>query len=672
MVALRVVGFSGVVPRRGARLLSDNQAQVSVNCRLTSGYFGPLKQPARVVSPGVAGIKSIFRMTDGVNDFWLSWNVDVDAAKGPIAGDTTFRTYYSGDGEPRVTNLSLATSAGPFPGAFFVLGVYPPADAPSVSSSGGVSSTTVSRAFAYTFVTPFGEESQPSPASAVVTAKIDDTWTVGSMDVAPLNSMAVTNASWSTGVATLTVASTFGLRVGEQINVTAMNPSGFNVSKAALTAVTATQVSYALASNPGAFVAGGTLARVAPHNTSGMTKNIYWTETLASGTVFRLVKNVTVATVSTTVPNGSTISTADMVSQAWVMPPTDMKGMILMPNGIMCGFHQNELLFSPNFIPYAFPLTFRLTTDYDIVGLGVSGSTLVVGTKGKPYVVTGIDPSSMTMETVEKPWPCQAKHSFISSEEGVAFATPMGLAVIGSGGRDIVTRDLYTLEEWQQLNLSTINAAQYAGRYVFAHDIVLGQQREVISIDKGEFAAEITANSNAQIMYSDPSTGFLYVVLNDTIYQWDADPGNVMTADWMSKEFVFPKPINLGAAKVDSVFTMSQAQIAAAQAAAAAAAAAAQALITALKTKGSSNGTSLNGLAVNGSSLSLPPPLTWNSLTFQLYADGVQVFSKTLTDNKAFHLPAGYKKDNVAFRLNGNITVKAIVAAESMKELEKA
>lgn len=671
MVALRVVGFSGVVPRRGARLLDNNQAQIAVNCRLTSGYFGPLKQPSRVVSTGIAGIQSIFRMTDGTNDFWLSWNVDVDAVKGPIAGDTTYRTYYSGDGEPRVTNISLAISSGPFPGAFFVLGVFPPDSAPFLAAAGGASSTTVSRAFAYTFVTPFGEESQPSPASVVVTAKIDDTWTVGSMEVAPLNSMAITAASWVGGIATITVASTFGLRIGEQINVTGMNPAGFNATKAAITALTSTTVSYALGANPGAFVAGGTLARVAPHNTTGMTKNIYWTETLASGTVFRLVKNVPVATASTTITNATTISTADMVSQEWVMPPTDMKGMILMPNGIMCGFHGNELLFSPAFIPYAYPIPFRLTTDYDIVGMGVSGSTLVVGTKGFPYVISGIDPSSMAMEKVEKPWPAQSKRSFVSTEEGVGFAVPQGLAVIGSSGRGIFTKDLYSLEEWQLLNPSTIYAAHYAGRYVFSHD--LGGVREVVIIDKGEFAAEVTANSNSSVMWGDQTTGKLYAVIQDTIYQWDADPGQVLSADWMSKEFVFPKPINLGAAKVDSVFTMTAAQVAAAQAAVAAAAAVAQALISSLRTKGSANGVSLNALSLNGSALALPPPIAWNSLTFQLYANNGQLmFSRALTDGKAFRLPSGYKSDNAAFRLSGNVTVKAIVAAETMSDLALA
>lgn len=671
MVAFRITGFSGVVPRLGARLLGENQAQVAVNCRLTSGYLGALKQPLTITHPGVIGIKSIFRMTDGVSDFWLAWNRDVDAAKGPIAGDTTFRTYYTGDGEPRVTNLQLATAGSPMPASAFVLGVFPPKTAASLSHAGGVGEA-VSRAFVYTFVTQWGEESQPSPITAIVTGKSDGTWTIGAttgMDVAPLNTMTITGASWSAGVATVTVASTFGLRVGEEINVTAVNPSGYNGSKLAITALTATTASYAVTTNPGAYVSGGSLARVAPHNTASMTKRIYWTETLADGTHLRLVKEVSIGTTNTTV-DGTTISTAELETTDWVQPPTDMKGLQFMPNGIAIGFHGNEILFSPPYIPYGYPLAFRLTSDYDIVGIGVVGSMAVVVTKGNPYAVNGIDPSSMTMTKVEQPWPGLSKRSIVNMGFGVAYAAPQGLVLIGPGGSDLITRDLYTQEEWAQINPSSINAAQYAGRYVASFDA--SNQRQVIIIDKGEFATESMANANVTVFYGDQTTGKLYAVIDDDIDQWDADPGQRMTADWLSKEYVFPKPVNLGAAMVDADFAMSATDIAAAQAARVAQQVAAAALIAALNTDGSMRAGSLNTFSLNGSAVQVLPPANWDSLTFQLYVDGTLKFSKTMTDAKAFRLPAGYKSDNVACRVSGNITVRSIVVSETMQGLAAA
>ena len=673
MVSFRITGFSGVVPRRSARLLEVNQAQVAVNCRLTSGYIAPLKPPFLVIDPGVAGLKTIFRMTDGVSDFWLAWDRDVDAAKGPIAGDTTFRTYYTGDGEPRVTNISLATSGSPFPNSGHVLGVYPPQTAASLTHAGG-SGAAVSRAFVYTFVTPFGEESQPSPATALVLGKVDGTWTIGAttaMDVAPLNSFGVTGASWAGGVATVLIPATFGLRVGEEVSVSGITPTGYNGIRRAITAINpGVSISYLLAVDPGAYVSGGTVARNGTHNTAGMMKRIYWTETLADGTHLRLVKEIPVADPSTTVP-GNTISTAEIASTDWVQPPTDMKGIQFMPNGIAVGFHGNELLFSPPYIPYAYPVAYRLTTDYDIIGLGVVGSTAVVVTKGNPYAVSGIDPSTMTMTKIDQPWPGQSKGSIVNMGFGVAYAAPQGLALIGPAGSDLVTRDLYTQEEWMKINPASIKAAQYANRYVASFDFE-PNVRQVFLIDKSEFATEVIANANVTTFYGDPTTGRLYAVVDDQILEWDADPGLRMISDWLSREYVFPKPVNLGAAKVDADFTMSSEDIAAAQAASDALEALNAALIAALATMGSVNGFSLNGLSLNGSLVRPLSAITWDSLTFQIYIDGGLKFSKTLHDSKAFLLPAGYKADNAACRVSGNITVKGIVVAETMQGLAAA
>ena len=145
-----------------------------------------------------------------------------------------------------------------------------------------------------------------------------------------------------------------------------------------------------------------------------------------------------------------------------------------------------------------------------------------------------------------------------------------------------------------------------------------------------------------------------------------------MNADWLSREWVFVQPENLGAAKVDVDFTMTAAEIAAAQASSAAEQALNAALIAALDIDGSINAYSVNGLSLNGSKIKALPSVSWDSLTFQLFIDGALKFSKTITDSKAFRLPAGYKADTAAIRLSGNVTVKAVTVAQSMTELRVA
>lgn len=196
MSAFRITGFSGLVPRLARQLLGASQAQVATNCNLTSGDLRPRNGPLLVFAPVIANdIVSMFRMEKDGNEKWLAWDKDVDVARSPVAGNTSRRFYYTGDGEPRASEYDMATAGtGPYPSGCYVLGVAQPLNPPVVMVAGGAGST-VTRSYVYTFVTQWGEESAPSPASAVTTGKDDDTWALSGMDTAPPNTGAITGAA---------------------------------------------------------------------------------------------------------------------------------------------------------------------------------------------------------------------------------------------------------------------------------------------------------------------------------------------------------------------------------------------------------------------------------------------------------------------------------------------
>jgi hypothetical protein len=139
MPAFALTNFSGITPRIAPRLLADNMAQTATNCKLLSGELRSWKNPLTVNTPSKVGdILSVFRLASGTTDYWLHWITDVDAVHGPIAGDTTQRVYYTGDGTPKKTNLSMATTGGgtAYPIASYELGVPAPATAPVAALSG--------------------------------------------------------------------------------------------------------------------------------------------------------------------------------------------------------------------------------------------------------------------------------------------------------------------------------------------------------------------------------------------------------------------------------------------------------------------------------------------------------------------------------------------------------
>jgi len=667
LTAIAVNSFAGMVPRTSKRLLQDSQAQIASGARLTSGVLVPLHDCKTIYLPVIDTV-AMHRIYNGTDEYFLTWDVDVDAVRGPIAGDTTYRTYYTGDNEPRVTNLAMATGAAPYPDDFYVLGVFPPATAPGASHAGGVGAA-ISRAFVYTFVTQWGEESQPSPASAVTTGKVDGTWTVNSMDVAPANTFATTGGSWASGIATITVASTFGLRVGEEISVSGVSPAGYNTASAVITELAAGSIKYAVTSDPGAYASAGTVTKTAPHNTTSMMKNIYWTETTASGTEYQYVKQVSVATTSTTVA-GNTVAGEVLPSTDWPMPPVGLRGLCQHPSGAMVGFDGNQLCFSEVYKPYAWPNAYRDTTNHKIVGLGVFGTSVLVATEGIPYVSSGVDPSTMSLTKVDQPWPCLSKRGIVSLGFGVVYPCPQGLALIGSTGSSLATEGLYTLEEWREINPETIIAAAYGGRYVFSYDPGSGI-RQMIVIDKAEFASVVAVNKRADALYGDPSNGKLYLVIDNEIVEWDSEDSPFISFDWMSKLFVVPKPMNLGAAKVDADFTLSESEQAALDAAVEAAIAANEALVASGDYEVASAMTDLGELEIGGVDLPDIPSGSADQLLFMLYVGDTLKFTKQVRSDRAFALPAGFKSDKYAIRLAGTVKVNAAKCAETFRELEK-
>lgn len=674
MTSFRISGFSGLVPRTAKQLLAANQAQVATNCNVTSGDLRPRNGPRLVFSPVISGaIVSMFRMEKDGSEKWLAWTRDVDVARSPVAGNTDRRFYYTGDGEPRVSDYDTATQgSGPYPSNCYVLGVSSPTTAPSVSSSGGVGSS-VSRTYVYTFVTQWGEESAPSPASTIVTGKVDDTWSISAMNTAPPNSGTISNAVKdlpSAGYVTVTFNSVVGLRPYEEVTFESVDGMTDLNATFAIYSISGNDVVIELSTTQ-IYSSGGTWTRVAPHNTVNMTKRIYRQVSGTSSTEYEYLVTIPVATTT----YSDTTLDADLgevlPTTTWLMPPANMRGIIIMANGIACGFFGNEVCFSEPFKPYAWPEAYRQTYDQDIVAIGVNGTTLVGMTEGNPFTITGVDPVTMGggMDNLGVAWPCMAKGSVATFPFGIGYAAPQGLAMISTTS-DIVTKDLFTQKEWSELDPTTFVSSSADNRYYFGYQVNSSSLMAVI--DKGESASFLKINQGATDLWTDPATGKLYVAVDQKIYEWEGDPGTKLPYEWKSKKFIMAPPINLGACKIDSDFEQSETETASVQSTRDSVLAANAALIAARTVNDALADPYLGEYEIGGGGMSAIPSLSIDSLQFQLYADGALKYTKQITTSRAFRLPGGYKADNVEITLSGNVKVTGVVLAETMEGLRKA
>ena len=66
------------------------------------------------------------------------------------------------------------------------------------------------------------------------------------------------------------------------------------------------------------------------------------------------------------------------------------------------------------FVPYAWPRDYELTCDNDIVAIGHYDNALIVGTTGRPVMITGIDPQNMSQSELPISEACVSAKSMVS------------------------------------------------------------------------------------------------------------------------------------------------------------------------------------------------------------------------------------------------------------------
>jgi len=404
------------------------------------------------------------------------------------------------------------------------------------------------------------------------------------------------------------------------------------------------------------------------------TKNLYRTVTASDGTSsFLLVASgIALATASyaDAALDAALVGGTVLPSTSWIAPPTTLSGLIALPNGSMAGFTGNQLCLSEPYQPHAWPTKYRYAVDFNIVGIAANGSSIAVCTTANPYVFSGSTPDGMVPAKGRVAEPCLSKRSVVDVGWGVLYASPNGLVNALSIDAEVVTKDLIHPKDWQANYFpATMVGATYQGFYhgYFMRSPGVGGGLVVDrTVDFG-FKQILDFVDGAWL---DPTTGFLYAIMQGVIVKWDADPDNNVTFDWKSKLYVETKPINYGAVQVDADYSsigvslQSAAQLAVDQAFN-------TAMLAAQTDHGELGTFSLGDIAIGGSLLHGGASLAVRFVQLQIYSGGVLKYTKSFTSRKIVKLPSGFKDDRYEIRVNGNIDVYSVKMAENSKAMDR-
>ena len=364
---------------------------------------------------------------------------------------------------------------------------------------------------------------------------------------------------------------------------------------------------------PGGTVTLGDLGTAAPagYEASITAKRIYRTTSGNLATEFQLVDEIPIAQATY---NDSVLEAQEVIpSVTWDKPPDGCFGMCQMANGIMLVCKGYDVYASEAYRPHAYPTDYIQPTDYPIVGAAAFGSSAVICTTGNPYILTGSDPSSLTMDNTGFAQACVAKRSIVGAGDGVMYASPDGLCYVGAGGARVATEQLFSRDEWQLFNPSSIHGYLHENRYIGFYDTGTAQGGFVFDPAEGD-AAFTLIDLYATAGFSDLVQDALFLKVGSEIVKWHHGGAN-MTYTWKSAPQQMPAPTNLGAAQVVA---------------------------------------------------SAYP------VTLKVYADGVLKLTKTVAGREPFRLPSGFRARYYEFEVSGSNEVSAVHLATSIQELQQA
>jgi hypothetical protein len=481
--------FNGIAPGVAPRLLADDFAQVAENIDFEAGRLTPTTDDVDEFTLQSGAVRSIYYYRD---TNWLEWDdEDVKAVPGPIPDDTNERLYWTGQDYPRMgTVISMVSGSTGYPNISYRLGVPAPDNAPGATKSGTADETQTPDdvSYVYTFVTAFGEEGPPSPATAAF--ERTDTETV-----------------------TISMPSSD-------------HPSGnYNFGVGAL-------------------------------------KRIYRSNTGSTNTTFQFVAEVAFTTVSYDDTTPSAGLGEVLPSETWIGPPDDnvslypdgpMQGLTAVANGVFAGFSGNRFCLSEPFLPHAWPIDYRITLEADIVAIGSVSNGVVALTDGRPYFITGTDPSAMTAVQMDIAQACVNARSVVDMGSYLLYAGPDGLVAVSSGQGEVVTQGLISAKQWNaDFNPTAYRAFRYENTYVAFWTDGSDHLGFVYDPRGAETAiSRLTTAGQVNGGYSNPADGKLYLVVADKIKEYRGSSTN-RTLTWKSKKYVTPKPVSMGWVSVEA------------------------------------------------------------------------------------------------------------------------
>ncbi len=227
------------------------------------------------------------------------------------------------------------------------------------------------------------------------------------------------------------------------------------------------------------------------------------------------------------------------------LKPPELGGIAVMPTNFLVGFNGNEVVFSEVNQFHAWPIEYRYSLPYEVKAIAVYDNSVVAMTTAQPYLLTGYEPSVMSITEVTSGEPAfSQKGAADMGAMGIGFVSNDGFIVVSGTSAVNITEDQYSPEEWKAMEPGWMTAEYSNGRlYIFSELATL-----VADLNKGRN----TWTRDSLICrsgFDDLARNRLLVVEPSNIQEWRGGE-NYRDGFWSSKQWLMPRAVSLGAFRV--------------------------------------------------------------------------------------------------------------------------
>lgn len=565
---LKFNAFSGMIPKFNPVVLPDNNAENAVNCRFESGVLQPLYGLTQDVTLALTGhnINAIHLWDVNNNAYWLRFTDKVDVIRSPIADDSYSRIYWSGDTRMGGALLysytpAVYTGGSEYPINYYKLGIPAPKNKPTTILASAAPTDDVSssaRFYTYTYIGKMGEESAPYAPLL--------------NDPSPPIALICPNAGATVHISGLVFDTS--ATTGREIEAVRLYRT--------IVGSTGNADYLFLDEIPKSDIAGS----VGKYNGG------------------RYVDSVADDGLSESLP-----------TSIWSEPRDGMYSLGLTAYGVAYAATGKIVCLSEPFVPYAWPRNYELTCDSDVVAIGHYDSYLIVGTTGRPVMITGIDPQNMSQAELPIIEACVSARSMVSMGAYAIYASPNGLVMASGGNAQVITDSIISNREWENYKPDSIHAYQHRGKYLFFWKRDSTNKGGVIFDPRNVSDGFISFNQYFVAGYRDAQTDTLYLIdENKVLWKFDDDSAQPLSYTWKSKRLSLDAPHCFTAARI---------------------------------------------LADS-----------YTNITINIYADNTLYHTQTVADGKAFRLPRNGRYRVWQIEITGTDNVREIMIGETVLELQ--